>query len=92
MPDKPAGLSSCLTLKERPSDIINVFAYSHEYQERYGHLSTYALLKGLYQQILGRDGEAAGIRFYHEQAQAIGINLDIYSEGNAVHSFIYMQE
>ena len=51
------------------SNVINAFANSGEYHERYGHLSTYELVQGLYQQILGREGEAAGVQFYHDEVE-----------------------
>jgi len=57
------------------SSIINAFANADEYHDRYGHLSTSELIQGLYQQILGREAEAAGVAFYQEEVEAGRISL-----------------
>lgn len=46
------------------SAIINAFASSEEYQRNYGDLEAAELVNALYQQILGRDAEEAGLDFY----------------------------
>lgn len=46
------------------SAIINAFASSDEYQRNYGELEAAELVNALYQQILGRDAEEAGLDFY----------------------------
>ena len=49
------------------SAIINAFASSEEYQRNYGDLEAADLVNALYQQILGRDAEQAGLDFYVEE-------------------------
>jgi len=57
------------------SSIIDAFANSDEYHDRYGQLNTPELIQSLYQQILGREGEAAGVAFYQEEVEAGRISL-----------------
>lgn len=47
--------------------IIQAFGDSPEFRERYGALSNQELVDGLYQQLLGRPAEPAGLAYYVEQ-------------------------
>ncbi|NEX17210.1 MAG: hypothetical protein C1943_11395 [Halochromatium sp.] len=67
-PGDPAGLaywSQQLDAAGGSLDaIIQAFGDSREFRERYGALSNEALVDGLYQQLLGRPAEPAGLAFY----------------------------
>ena len=46
------------------SEVINAFAASAEFEERFGNLSEEELVNNMYQQILGRPAEDEGLEFY----------------------------
>ncbi|WP_010323500.1 DUF4214 domain-containing protein [Marinobacterium stanieri] len=50
--------------------IIDAFASSEEYDSQYGELTNEELVNALYQQILGRDAEQAGLDFYVGELEA----------------------
>ena len=50
--------------------IIAAFGSSDEFNRRYGGLSNSALVTKIYQQALGRDPDAAGLKFYVDELQA----------------------
>lgn len=65
------------------SAIIDAFATSREFQQRYGSLSTEELIAGLYEQIFDRGPDEAGLAFYSTQLEAgtrtlQSIALDIF--------------
>jgi hypothetical protein len=52
------------------SAIINAFAASAEYDDQYGSLTNEELVNALYQQILDRDAEQAGLDYYVGELEA----------------------
>ncbi len=50
--------------------IIDAFASSEEYDSQYGDLTNEELVNALYQQILGRDAEDAGLEYYVGELEA----------------------
>jgi hypothetical protein len=48
------------------SAIIDAFGNSAEYTQRFGSLSSEELVNNIYQQLFGRDADAAGLAFYVE--------------------------
>ncbi len=50
--------------------IIDAFASSEEYDSQYGDLTNEELVNALYQQILGRDAEQAGLDYYVGELEA----------------------
>ena len=50
--------------------IIAAFGNSNEFNNRYGSLSSTALVTKIYQQTLGRDPDPAGIAYYVGELQA----------------------
>ena len=57
------------------SAIINPFATSAEYQDRFGDLSNTELVNNLYLQSFGREAEDAGLAYWVGQIEAGNINL-----------------
>lgn len=50
--------------------IIRAFGTSPEYDERFGSLSTEALINNLYQQMFSRDAESAGLAWWTQQIES----------------------
>ncbi|WP_157678404.1 DUF4214 domain-containing protein [Oleiphilus messinensis] len=67
-PADPAGLKywakELAAVDGDVSKIIGAFGTSPEYETRFGALNDTSLITNLYQQILGRDPDAAGLNFY----------------------------
>ena len=73
-PADPAGLEYWADELEAAngdvSAIIDAFANSAEYDDQYGSLSNQELVEALYLQVLGREGEEAGVDFYVGELEA----------------------
>lgn len=73
-PVDPAGLSYWTQQLDAAGGaldaIIQAFGESNEFNARYGSLSDQALVDGLYQQLLGRAAEPAGLAFYVDRLSA----------------------
>ena len=50
--------------------IIAAFGNSEEFNRRYGGLSTTVLVTKIYQQLLGRDPDPAGLAYYVDELQS----------------------
>ena len=57
------------------SAIMDSFGNSDEFTERFGDLSTRALVNNLYQQNFGRDADEAGLTYYAEEVEAGRVSL-----------------
>ncbi|WP_087461911.1 DUF4214 domain-containing protein [Oleiphilus messinensis] len=78
-PGDPAGVAFWSQVLDdnngRLDLIINDFGTSAEYTERFGSLSTEALISNLYLQMFGREAEAAGAKFWADGINAGQVTL-----------------
>ncbi|WP_198343240.1 peptidoglycan DD-metalloendopeptidase family protein [Oleiphilus messinensis] len=56
-------------------DIINTFGTSEEYEKRFGSLNTDELITNLYQQMFGREAEAAGLAWWTDEIESGRVTL-----------------
>lgn len=81
----PAGLAYWASELERRGggalSIIDSFAESAEYQQRFGHLSNPLLITNLYQQLFGRNPDTDGLNYWVGQLDSGELRLQDISVG-----------